>query len=125
MYFVKDLSKLGRDLKDVIIIDNSPSAYIFHPENAISITSWYQSKIDRELFRLIPILTDLADVEDVRRHLGSVHKFKSNHASSKTPKSSTLPVTPRTMKVSKSTRIINRKDTSSEVLSEISEFNSF
>jgi carboxy-terminal domain RNA polymerase II polypeptide A small phosphatase len=27
--FVKDLSQIGRNLKDVIIIDNSPSAYLF------------------------------------------------------------------------------------------------
>ena len=26
--YVKDLSKIGRNLKDVIIVDNSPHAYI-------------------------------------------------------------------------------------------------
>lgn len=34
--YVKDLSRLGRDLNKVIIIDNSPVSYIFHPENAVS-----------------------------------------------------------------------------------------
>lgn len=33
--YVKDLSRLGRDLNKVIIIDNSPVSYIFHPENAV------------------------------------------------------------------------------------------
>ena len=33
--YVKDLSKLGRDLPQVIIVDNSPASYIFHPENAV------------------------------------------------------------------------------------------
>lgn len=34
--YVKDLSRLGRDLNNVIIVDNSPASYIFHPENAVS-----------------------------------------------------------------------------------------
>lgn len=32
----QDLSKLGRDLSQVLIVDNSPASYIFHPENAVS-----------------------------------------------------------------------------------------
>lgn len=35
--YVKDLSRLGRDLGRVIIVDNSPASYIFHPDNAVSI----------------------------------------------------------------------------------------
>lgn len=35
--YVKDLSRLGRDLSRVIIVDNSPASYIFHPDNAVSI----------------------------------------------------------------------------------------
>lgn len=37
--YVKDLSRLGRELSKVIIVDNSPASYIFHPENAVSIRS--------------------------------------------------------------------------------------
>nr|XP_014351319.1 PREDICTED: carboxy-terminal domain RNA polymerase II polypeptide A small phosphatase 1 isoform X2 [Latimeria chalumnae] len=32
--YVKDLSLLGRDMNKIIIIDNSPASYIFHPDNA-------------------------------------------------------------------------------------------
>lgn len=34
--YVKDLSRLGRDLHKVVIMDNSPASYIFHPDNAVS-----------------------------------------------------------------------------------------
>lgn len=37
--YVKDLSRLGRELSNVIIVDNSPASYIFHPENAVSSSS--------------------------------------------------------------------------------------
>ncbi|XP_014809600.1 PREDICTED: carboxy-terminal domain RNA polymerase II polypeptide A small phosphatase 1 [Calidris pugnax] len=33
--YVKDLSRLGRDLRRIIIVDNSPASYIFHPDNAL------------------------------------------------------------------------------------------
>ncbi|KXJ77256.1 hypothetical protein RP20_CCG008008 [Aedes albopictus] len=32
--YVKDLNKLGRDLQKIVIVDNSPASYIFHPDNA-------------------------------------------------------------------------------------------
>lgn len=61
----KDLSLLGRDLKDVIIIDNAPASYIFQPSNAIPITSWFNDPHDTELLDLIPFLEDLKMVENV------------------------------------------------------------
>ncbi|EST08150.2 NLI interacting factor [Kalmanozyma brasiliensis GHG001] len=64
--YVKDLSQLGRDIGDTIIIDNSPASYIFHPNNAVPISSWFNDPHDTELTDLCPFLADLADVDDVR-----------------------------------------------------------
>ncbi|KAJ1677828.1 hypothetical protein EV182_005350, partial [Spiromyces aspiralis] len=63
--YVKDLSRLGRDVSQTIIIDNSPASYAFHPDNAIAITSWFNDPHDTELLDLIPLLIDIADVDDV------------------------------------------------------------
>ena len=49
--YVKDLSKLGRDLPQVIIVDNSPASYIFHPENAVRHTPSYE--ISGEVFYVL------------------------------------------------------------------------
>lgn len=67
--FVKDLEFLGRDLKDVIIIDNSPNAYAFHPSNALPIPSWYNDISDPGLYQLLPLLNKLSLVDDVRMYL--------------------------------------------------------
>ena len=45
--FVKDLKKLGRDLKDVIIVDNSPLAYLLNSDNGLPIMTWFDDKNDR------------------------------------------------------------------------------
>jgi RNA polymerase II subunit A small phosphatase-like protein len=58
--FVKDLTRLGRQMHDVIIVDNSPIAYLFQPENALPIISWYDNMDDKELPRLSLILERLA-----------------------------------------------------------------
>jgi len=63
--YVKDLSHLGRALTDVIIIDNSPFSYMFQPDNAIPITSWFNDKADRQLYDLLPFLEQLMYVDDV------------------------------------------------------------
>jgi len=64
--FVKDLSRLGRELPNTIIIDNSPASYIFHNENAIPVSSWFNDPHDTELTDMTDFLTDLTHVDDVR-----------------------------------------------------------
>lgn len=102
------MSKLGRDLKDVIIIDNSPSAYIFQPENAIPISSWYSNSKDRELYRLVPLLVKLSKLDDVRvKSINPHSRSGSPPGSPKTPnKHMKLVETPGRLRVSKSKRLL-------------------
>ena len=64
--YVKDLSLLDRDLSQAIIVDNSPSSYIFHPENAIDCSSFIDDPTDRELDQIAAFLKHVKHVEDVR-----------------------------------------------------------
>ena len=77
--FVKDLSRLARPLNGTIIIDNSPSAYMFHRENAIPCTSWYEDPEDTELFQLIGVLECLSKVNDVRPYIKAFVKDDRVH----------------------------------------------
>jgi len=70
--YAKDLSRLGRDLKDVIIIDNSPVCYSLQPDNAIPIQTWRDDPSDRELLDLIPILQSLKDVDNIPQVLRQI-----------------------------------------------------
>ncbi|XP_069108225.1 CTD small phosphatase-like protein [Argopecten irradians] len=63
--YVKDLSRLGRDLDQVVIIDNSPASYIFHPDNAVPVQSWFDDMTDTELMDLIPFFEGLSKVDSV------------------------------------------------------------
>ncbi|RDW33402.1 HAD-like domain-containing protein [Yarrowia lipolytica] len=65
--YIKNLSQLGRPLKDVIIIDNSPASYIFHPQHAIPVSSWFSDAHDNELLDMLDFLEDMSKpkVEDV------------------------------------------------------------
>uniref|UniRef100_A0A667WIK1 Mitochondrial import inner membrane translocase subunit TIM50 n=1 Tax=Myripristis murdjan TaxID=586833 RepID=A0A667WIK1_9TELE len=65
----QDLSRLGRDLNKVIIVDNSPASYIFHPDNAVPVASWFDDMSDTELLDLIPFFERLSKVDNVYRVL--------------------------------------------------------
>ncbi len=70
--FVKDLSKLGRDLSKVIIIENTPQNFQLQKENGIFIKNFYgEDKNDSALLDLIPILKTVTNNEnnDVRIEL--------------------------------------------------------
>jgi len=65
--YIKNLSQIGRPLNEIIILDNSPASYIFHPQHAIPISSWFSDAHDNELLDIIPFLEDLAqdNVDDI------------------------------------------------------------
>jgi hypothetical protein len=65
---------MGRDLKDIIIIDNSPMSFFYHPENAILSKSWFEDKTDRDLYKLINLLKEIKDDNDVRASLKRMNK---------------------------------------------------
>ena len=66
---VKDLSKLGRDLSKIIIVDNIPQNFRFQKENGIFIKAfWGEDKMDTALYCLGDILEKIAnDFSDVRQ----------------------------------------------------------
>jgi RNA polymerase II subunit A small phosphatase-like protein len=72
--FVKDMSRLARYIKKVLIIDNSPTSYMFHPENAIPCETWYDDEHDTELLDLLPLLEALTKVDNVCTYLESIKK---------------------------------------------------
>jgi len=70
--FVKDLSLLGRDFKDIIILDNNPTAYALNHYNGFPIKSWFDDKNDDELLKICPILEFLSYVPDVREYIKKI-----------------------------------------------------
>ena len=59
-YMVKDLTRLGRKIGNVIIIDNSANSYYFQPENALPSLSWIKDRSDYELKDMVHFLKNLA-----------------------------------------------------------------
>ena len=74
--YIKDLRKMDKELKDIIIIDNNIKSFIYQQENGIPIKSWYDDYNDLELFKLIPILKNLEGFYDVRTE---IKKFVNNN----------------------------------------------
>ncbi|KAK6464135.1 HAD-like domain-containing protein [Scheffersomyces coipomensis] len=70
--YIKDLSKYikDEDLKNVIILDNSPISYALHEDNAVMIEGWINDQSDRDLLNLLPMLHSLSLCIDVRFILG-------------------------------------------------------
>jgi hypothetical protein len=63
--YVKDLRRMGRDLKSTIIVDNSPVSFCLQPENSILIKSWFDDPSDTDLIGLERVLDDLLVIDNV------------------------------------------------------------
>ena len=70
-FYVKDLSRIGRDLSKMIIVDNIAENFQLQPENGIFIKSWFMDERDTALYELAPLLVAIAQspVKDVREAL--------------------------------------------------------
>ena len=77
--FIKDLKKLDRDMKSLIIIDNNPKSFMLNKENGIPIKTWVEDLNDRELFKLIPYMLFLGNekIIDVRPFLKEINSGNS------------------------------------------------
>jgi len=64
--FIKDLTRLGRRMEDILILDNSPISYLFQKQNALPIKTWLEDRNDIELYKYLRLLEYLAKVDDVR-----------------------------------------------------------
>ena len=73
---VKDLSKLGRDLTKVIIIDNIEENYTFQPKNGLNIIDFEGDENDNELQFLLKDLLEIVSVpgKNVLEELPNVRK---------------------------------------------------
>ncbi|GLJ15173.1 hypothetical protein SUGI_0248070 [Cryptomeria japonica] len=67
--WVKDLRKLGRDMKKVFLADDCPDSYQLHPENGFLVKPFLGSSHDRELMRVVDVARRAAQCEDVREAL--------------------------------------------------------
>ena len=79
-FYIKDLRIMNRNLKDVIIVDNTPYAFAYQLDNGYPITPFVGNEQDKELKTLTLYLEQIADSEDVRKV--NKEKFKLQWLSS-------------------------------------------
>ena len=66
--YIKDLSKLGRDLSKVCIVDNNKDNFSLQPENGLFISSYFGEQNDNELYLLCQDLMKIIEIQpdDIR-----------------------------------------------------------
>ena len=71
---IKDLSKLGRDLNKVCIVDNNRDNFSLQPENGLHISSYYGEPTDNELPLLCNDLMKIIELQpdDIRTVLKQI-----------------------------------------------------
>eukprot|EP00347_Sterkiella_histriomuscorum_P008362 403345391 len=70
-FYVKDLSRIGRDISKMIIVDNIAENFQLQPENGIFIKSWFADLQDTALLELGPLLVSISEsnINDVTEAL--------------------------------------------------------
>eukprot|EP00808_Paulinella_micropora_P006304 g63575.t1 len=74
--FLKDLNILGRDLHRVALMDNSVLAFGYQVDNGIPIESWLDDPQDKELLKILPFLSTMKDLDDVRPFIRNTFRIQ-------------------------------------------------
>ena len=75
-YYIKDISRLGRDLDKVIIVDNMPQNFRLQKDNGILISSFFgEDENDNALFNLKKVLVRIYEENDDVRNC--IRKYKN------------------------------------------------
>jgi RNA polymerase II subunit A small phosphatase-like protein len=69
--YVKDLQCMGRDMRSMILVDNSPHSYAFQPDNAVPIGTFIDDPSDQELLECLDTLLAVEFAPDVRPTLAA------------------------------------------------------
>ena len=83
--FIKDLSKLGRDLTKILIVDNNKDNFSLQPENGLHICSFIGDQNDDELYNLSSDLMKIVECKknDIRPVIKEIKKKKKKRYESK------------------------------------------
>ena len=64
--FFLDMTRLGRRMEDVILLESIENSFRGQESNSVAISPWSGDYNDDELSNLIPFLTDMSKIDDVR-----------------------------------------------------------
>eukprot|EP00656_Telonema_subtile_P042885 TRINITY_DN488_c0_g1_i11.p1 TRINITY_DN488_c0_g1~~TRINITY_DN488_c0_g1_i11.p1 ORF type:complete len:308 (+),score=31.99 TRINITY_DN488_c0_g1_i11:143-1066(+) len=83
---VKDLRRIGRDMRRVLIVDNSPESFVLQPENGVPIESYFGSEHDHVLPQMALFLKKVtkwvAKEGDLRPRIQRCHRRCCFHSPS-------------------------------------------
>ncbi|ERN09367.1 carboxy-terminal domain RNA polymerase II polypeptide A small phosphatase 1 [Amborella trichopoda] len=71
--FIKDLSKTGRDIGRMVIIDDNPDCFSLQKENAIQVRQFVNDLWDTELSKLVKFLEVALGFNDIRQAIARYH----------------------------------------------------
>ncbi|CAD8171973.1 unnamed protein product [Paramecium octaurelia] len=74
---IKDLRILNRNMKDIVLVDNSAYSFAFQVENGIPIIPYLDDKNDKELLHLQHYLQYLNQFDDVRSQNNKIFNLKT------------------------------------------------
>ena len=76
--YVKDLSIIAdRQLKDIILVDNSIISFAFNLSNGVPIKAFLGEENDEELLFMVTFLEEIFSKGDVRTHIDETFKLKA------------------------------------------------